>query len=148
MSVKRILVLHGPNLNRLGQREAEHYAAMTLNELDQSLIQYAEKAGVQLDCKQTNSEATLIDYIHQATVDLVDYIIINPAAYTHTSIACRDALLSTRIPFIEVHLSNIFDRESFRHHSYFSDVALGTISGLGANGYLLALNHILSILAK
>ncbi|MCX7115474.1 MAG: type II 3-dehydroquinate dehydratase [Gammaproteobacteria bacterium] len=146
--MKRILVLHGPNLDRLGQREPELYGKTTLKELNQSLVDGANSAGVQLTCKQSNSESTLIDYIHQALDDQIAYIIINPAAYTHTSIACRDALVLTHIPFIEVHLSNIFARESFRHQSYFSDVALGTISGLGANGYHLALNHILSILAK
>lgn len=146
MSTKRILVLHGPNLDHLGQREPEYYGSTPLQMLDQTLIAHAAQAGVVLACQQSHSESTLIRWIHEAYTDKISYLIINPAAYTHTSIALRDALLCARIPFIEVHLSNIYAREAFRHHSYFSDIAMGVISGLGSHGYLLALDYILSIM--
>lgn len=141
---KNILVLHGPNLNLLGAREPEVYGSVTLNEINRSLMVLATEAGVKLTSFQSNAESGLIDYIHWAMNDGVDFIIINPAAYTHTSIALRDALAATGIPFIEVHLSNIFARESFRRKSYFSDLALGVISGLGAKGYELALKYALN----
>ncbi|HAT8178636.1 TPA: type II 3-dehydroquinate dehydratase [Legionella pneumophila] len=141
--MKKILVLHGPNLNLLGSREPSIYGHTSLTQINSHLIQEADNAGIQLSCFQSNAEAELIHAIHQAKIDKINYIIINPAAYTHTSIALRDALSAVAIPFIEVHLSNIFSRETFRHHSYFSDIAVGVISGLGAQGYLLALQAII-----
>jgi 3-dehydroquinate dehydratase II len=141
---KNILVIHGPNLNLLGTREPEVYGAVTLAEINGSLTKLAEKEGAGLNYFQSNAEGELIDRIQQASTEKIGFIIINPAAYTHTSIALRDALAATRIPFIEVHLSNIFARESFRQKSFFSDMAVGVISGLGAKGYELALNYVLS----
>ncbi|WP_456373707.1 type II 3-dehydroquinate dehydratase [Thiolapillus sp.] len=135
----RILVLNGPNLNLLGTREPGHYGKATLADLQARLQEQAGILNVQLDFFQSNAEFELVDRIHQAGRDAEDFILINPAAFTHTSVALRDALLGVNIPFIEVHLSNVFARESFRHHSYFSDVAVGVISGLGAQGYELAL---------
>lgn len=135
----RILVLHGPNLNLLGRREPGLYGAETLAAIDQRLQAGAREAAVQLDTLQSNHEGELVDRIHQAADDGTDFIIINPAALTHTSVALRDALLGVGIPFIEVHLSNVHAREPFRQHSYLSDVALGVITGLGASGYELAL---------
>jgi len=141
---KNILVIHGPNLNLLGTREPEVYGAVTLTEINRNLAKLAEKEGISLNCFQSNAEGELIDRIQQAGAEKIDFIIINPAAYTHTSIALRDALAATRIPFIEVHLSNIFARELFRQKSFFSDMAVGVISGLGAKGYELAFNYVLS----
>ena len=141
--MKKILVLHGPNLNLLGLREPSVYGLTSLAQLNEELQQHASASGVALIAKQSNSEAELINAIHQASKGNVDYLLINPAAYTHTSIAMRDALLAVHIPFIEVHISNIHARESFRHHSYFSDIAEGVISGLGTNGYVLALDAII-----
>jgi 3-dehydroquinate dehydratase-2 len=146
--MKKILVLHGPNLNLLGLREPHLYGSQTLNELNAQLEQRAEAAGFIFQAVQHNSEGELIDAIHQAYADHIDYLIINPAAFTHTSIAMRDALMAVRIPFIEVHLSNIYAREPFRRHSYFSDIAAGVITGLGGYGYHLALNAILNDLTK
>lgn len=140
---ENILVLHGPNLNLLGMREPELYGSVTLDEINGRLSVLAEEVGIKLVAFQSNTEGELIDRIHQGIEDGIDFIIINPAAYTHTSIALRDALAATRLPFIEVHLSNIFARESFRKESYFSDLALGVISGLGAKGYELALSYAL-----
>jgi 3-dehydroquinate dehydratase-2 len=133
----RILVLNGPNLNLLGLREPSLYGQETLDTIEQRLLEQA--GGHQIECFQSNAEHELVDRIHQAAADRVAFILINPAALTHTSVALRDALLGVAIPFIEVHLSNVFARESFRHHSYLSDVAVGVISGLGAQGYELAL---------
>jgi 3-dehydroquinate dehydratase II len=141
--MKKILALNGPNLNLLGTREPSVYGSVTLDQINADLIQAAQKAGFALTCFQSNSEGDLIQAIHQAKNDKVDYIIFNPAAYTHTSIALRDALTAVAIPFIEIHLSNIYSRETFRHHSYFSDIAKGVISGFGAQGYLLALTSII-----
>ncbi|MBA2652982.1 MAG: type II 3-dehydroquinate dehydratase [Tatlockia sp.] len=141
--MKKILVLHGPNLNRLGNREPSVYGTTTLATLNADLKEQAKIAGLNLSCKQSNSEAELIDIIHQASDDGIAYFIINPAAFTHTSIALRDALAATAIPFIEVHISNIYTREIFRQHSYFSDIARGVISGLGVKGYSLALQAII-----
>jgi 3-dehydroquinate dehydratase-2 len=141
--MKKILVLHGPNLNRLGNREPSVYGNTTLATLNASLEQQAKKAGFNLCCQQSNSEAELIDLIHQASDDKTDYLIINPAAFTHTSVALRDAVAAAAIPFIEVHISNIYTREIFRQHSYFSDLARGVISGLGVKGYSLALQAII-----
>jgi 3-dehydroquinate dehydratase-2 len=133
------LVLHGPNLNLLGRREPDHYGHARLEDINQTLKNMAEEKGHKLDSLQSNAEYVLIDSIHQASEQKVDFIIINPAAFTHTSVALRDALLGVAIPFIEVHLSNVYSREAFRQHSYFSDIATGIISGLGAQGYYLAL---------
>lgn len=133
------LLLNGPNLNLLGKREPQHYGHLTLNDIETQLISQAEQQQHTLACFQSNSEGALVDRIHQAMDDAVDFILINPGAYTHTSIALRDALLGTAIPFIEIHLSNVHQRETFRHHSYFSDVATGIIVGLGTLGYELAL---------
>ncbi len=134
----KILVLHGPNLNLLGTREPEIYGADTLVAIDQNLLQMASQNGVELETFQSNLEGELVSRIQQAATDGIQFIIINPAAFTHTSIALRDAFLATEIPFVEVHLSNVFAREEFRSHSYLSDIALGIISGFGKNSYLLA----------
>ena len=141
--MKNILVLHGPNLNLLGTREPEVYGRTTLNEINAKLAAQAESSGAKLSSLQSNAEATLVERIHQARTDGTDFIIINPAAYTHTSVAIRDALSAVAIPFIEVHLSNVHAREAFRKESYFSDIAVGVISGLGAKGYELALEYAL-----
>jgi len=133
----KILLLNGPNLNLLGTREPEIYGSDTLNSIFERLEKLASQH--KLTQFQSNSESDLVDQIHQAAQDGVDFILINPAAFTHTSIAIRDALLGTNIPFIEIHLSNVHQREEFRQHSYFSDIAIGTIVGLGAQGYELAL---------
>ena len=134
-----ILVLHGPNLNLLGRREPDQYGAATLAEIDQALMDQAAEAGHHLQHLQSNAEYELIERIHGAPAEGIDFSLFNPAAFTHTSVALRDALLAVRIPFIEVHLSNVHRRETFRHHSYFSDIAEGVICGLGATGYRLAL---------
>jgi len=135
----KLLVLHGPNLNLLGEREPGHYGTQTLASIDQSLVTLAQSLGAELQSFQSNAEFELITRVHEAKNEAVDFIIINPAAYTHTSVALRDAFSAVKIPFIEVHLSNVHARESFRHHSYFSDIAVGVICGLGAQGYELAL---------
>lgn len=135
----RILVLHGPNLNLLGSREPGVYGHATLAAIHQTMEAQGRAAGVQVESYQSNSEGELIDRVQSAASEGIDFIIINPAAYTHTSIALRDALTAVAIPFIEVHLSNVHARESFRQHSYFSDIAVGVICGLGAKGYELAL---------
>lgn len=140
----RILVVHGPNLNLLGTREPEHYGSVTLSDINLALARLAESAGVDLESFQSNHEGALIERIHTARDQGVRAIIINPAAYTHTSVALRDAMAAVAIPFIEVHLSNVHARESFRQHSYFSDLAVGVISGLGHEGYLLALEYLLN----
>jgi 3-dehydroquinate dehydratase-2 len=141
-----LLVLNGPNLNLLGSREPGHYGAQTIDSINQRLGECAKKLGVGLLTFQSNSEPELIDHIHAAPHEDIDFIIFNPAAFTHTSVALRDALLAVRIPFIEVHLSNVHAREDFRKHSYFSDIAVGVISGLGPIGYELALQAALSYL--
>ena len=140
----RLLVLHGPNLNLLGTHEPGYYGLRTLADINIALARRAEQAGVELETFQSNHEGALIERVHAAREQGVSYIIINPAAYTHTSVALRDALAATAIPFIEVHLSNVHAREEFRHHSYFSDLATGVICGLGSEGYLLALEYLLS----
>ena len=142
---KNILVLNGPNLNLLGTREPEHYGAVTLDAINQGLAQRAKQAGVDFASYQSNVEGELVNRIQQAQRESVDFIIINPAAFTHTSIAMRDALAAVKLPFIEVHLSNVFAREEFRHHSYFTDLAVGIISGLGSKGYELALEYALQL---
>ncbi len=134
-----ILVIHGPNLNLLGTREPEHYGSTTLLEIDDQLAAMASKTGHTLKSIQSNAEHDLVDAIQEASRSGTDYIIINPAAFTHTSVALRDAMAAVKIPFIEVHLSNIHGREAFRQQSYFSDLADGVISGLGPLGYQLAL---------
>ncbi|AHV94430.1 type II 3-dehydroquinate dehydratase [Bordetella holmesii] len=138
---RRILVLHGPNLNLLGSREPEIYGSLTLAQINEGLESVATELGVTLSALQSNHEGALVDRIQAAARDGTDFIIINAAAYTHTSVAVRDALAAVAIPFIEVHLSNLYKRESFRHHSYLSDIAIGLISGLGANGYEAALRY-------
>ncbi|MCU0562751.1 MAG: type II 3-dehydroquinate dehydratase [Desulfobacterales bacterium] len=140
--------MHGPNLNLLGSREPEHYGSDSLASIDDALARRAEAAGHELDAFQSNAEHELIDRIHQAGRDGVRFILINPAAFTHTSVALRDALLGVGVPFIEVHLSNVYRREPFRHRSYFSDVAVGVITGLGAQGYTLALDAALARLGS
>lgn len=134
----KILVLHGPNLNMLGQREPEHYGSAGLDAIGARLEELAVDYGHELTSFQSNAEHALVERVQAASGDGVDFIIINPAAFTHTSIALRDAFLASGIPFIEVHLSNIHRREEFRHHSYFSDIAVGVIAGLGPQGYELA----------
>ncbi len=139
-----VLVLHGPNLNLLGTREPEVYGSVTLGQIDAELAQIAQEAGRALQSFQSNHEGALIDRVHAARSDGTEAIIINPAGYTHTSVALRDALAAVALPFVEVHLSNIHRREPFRHHSYFSDLAEGVICGLGAAGYRLALQYLLA----
>jgi len=141
MSQPRILILHGPNLNLLGQREPHIYGATTLAEIDQSLLALGAELGLEVVHFQSNHEGALIDRLHAARLDGTRYIVINPAAYTHTSVALRDAIAATDLPFIEVHLSNVYRREAFRHQSYFSDLAVAVLSGCGAHGYALALRH-------
>ena len=141
-----ILLLNGPNLNLLGTREPEVYGATTLTSIEASLRSAAAEMSHSLECLQSNSEAALVDRV-QAAAGNVDFILINPGAFTHTSLALRDALLAVNIPFIEIHISNVYAREEFRRQSYFSDVAAGVIAGLGPQGYLLALqaaDHIVS----
>ena len=138
----KVLVLNGPNLNLLGQREPEVYGKQTLADIIAGLETQAQQADVELTHLQSNREYELIEKIH-ASFNNIDYIIINPAAFTHTSVALRDALLGVSIPFIEVHLSNVHARESFRHHSYLSDIAQGVICGLGAQGYSFALQSVI-----
>jgi 3-dehydroquinate dehydratase-2 len=137
----QVLVLHGPNLNLLGTREPEVYGAQTLAQIDAELNALGAAAGAQITCFQSNHEGALVDRIQAARTDGTRFIVINPAAYTHTSVAIRDALAAVALPFIEVHLSNIHRREPFRHHSYLSDLAVGVICGLGVSGYRLALRH-------
>lgn len=144
----RILVLNGPNLNLLGTREPGHYGQDTLADIEQRLRAQAESAAHQLDFYQSNAEHELVNHIHQAGQNGTEFILINPAAFTHTSVAIRDALLGIGVPFIEIHLSNVYSREPFRHHSYLSDVAIGVISGLGAEGYELALQAAISHVGK
>jgi 3-dehydroquinate dehydratase-2 len=140
----RILVLHGPNLNLLGSREPAVYGHVTLAQIDAELKAIALKAGATLDSFQSNHEGALIDRVHAARDDGTQFVIINPAGLTHTSVALRDALAGVALPFIEVHLSNVHRREAFRHHSYFSDLAEGVICGFGAAGYRFALEHALA----
>jgi 3-dehydroquinate dehydratase II len=140
---RKVLVLHGPNLNLLGRREPEKYGSTTLDEINRSLVAQGQKSGAVVDTFQSNSEADLVGRIQQLMDAPVDFVIINPAAFTHTSVAIRDALAAVRVPFIEVHISNVFAREPFRHHSYFTDLAVGMICGLGPRGYELALEYAL-----
>jgi len=135
----KILVLHGPNLNLLGDRETQHYGTDTLEAIDRRLVERGKRDGIEVATFQSNSESALIERVHAAKSDETAYILINPAGYTHTSVALRDALAAAAIPFIEVHLSNVHAREPFREHSYFSDLARGVVCGLGPQGYELAL---------
>ena len=143
----RILLLNGPNLNMLGVREPKHYGSISLTSIEEKIQTLATQHNVKVECFQANSEEKLINKIHES-FQQVDFILINPAAYTHTSVALRDALLAVSIPFVEIHLSNVHKRESFRHHSYFSDVAEGVICGLGAKGYEFAFLFAIDYLAK
>ncbi|MDP1594516.1 MAG: type II 3-dehydroquinate dehydratase [Gallionella sp.] len=142
--MKAILVLHGPNLNLLGTREPDVYGSTTLDEINARLTTLADKNGASLTCFQSNAEFALIERVHQARGDGTQFIIINPAAFTHTSVALRDALAAVAIPFIEIHLSNVHAREAFRRESFFSDLAAGVISGLGASGYEYAVQYALN----
>ena len=142
----RLLLLNGPNLNLLGTREPDVYGQQTLAQIEQALTEQARAAGAELSTLQSNAEHELVDAVQGTTAGGVDFILINPGAFTHTSIALRDAFLGVGLPLIEVHLSNIHQREEFRHRSYFSDIAEGVIVGLGAYGYELALSAALSIL--
>jgi len=146
--VRKILVLHGPNLNLLGLREPSVYGTQTLDDLNKQLIIQAQAHDIALECQQHQAESALIEAMHQAHRDTIDFVVLNPAAFTHTSIALRDAMLAVNIPFIEVHISNPLSRESFRHTSYFSDIARGVITGLGTYGYLLALDAIIHELTQ
>jgi len=141
--MSRILVLHGPNLNLLGEREPGIYGAATLTSINQRLERLAEDADCAVSCRQSNAEAELIEWVHAAAGDGTAFIVINPAAFTHTSVALRDAIAASGLPFVEVHLSNVHAREPFRHHSYFSDLAAGVICGLGPQGYEYALQFAL-----
>ncbi|WP_251451919.1 type II 3-dehydroquinate dehydratase [Parasutterella muris] len=141
--MKKILLLNGPNLNLLGTREPDKYGNKTLADIESSLSAYVSEKDAKLSYYQSNHEGDLVDRIQQAKEEGIDAVIINPGAYTHTSIAIRDAFLSVQIPFVEVHLSNIFKREAFRHHSYLSDIAQGCVIGLGAKGYFLAADALL-----
>ena len=143
-----ILALHGPNLNLLGQREPHIYGSDTLDDINQRLASQCESAGHQFSHLQSNSEAELIDRLHQARSDGTAFILVNFGGFTHTSVALRDAMLATELPFIEVHLSNLHAREAFRHKSYFADIAVGSIVGLGAQGYELALQAALNRLTN
>ena len=138
-----ILLLNGPNLNLLGRREPEHYGRQTLDDIISALMARCEAHGTEMDAFQSNAEHELIDRIHLAGEDKTQFIIFNPAAFTHTSVALRDALAGVAIPFFEVHLSNVYQREAFRHHSYFSDIAEGVIVGFGPKGYQLVLDAVL-----
>jgi len=147
-AMKHILVLHGPNLNLLGSREPDVYGRVTLDEINAKLTAQAQSGGAKLNYFQSNAEAALVERVQQARHDGTDFIIINPAAFTHTSVALRDALAAVALPFVEVHLSNVFAREAFRKESFFSDLAVGVISGLGATGYELALQFALQHSAR
>jgi 3-dehydroquinate dehydratase-2 len=144
----RILVLNGPNLNLLGTREPHIYGSTTLSDIETTLSQQTQAAGHELSHLQSNAEHVLLDRIHAARTDGTEFIIINPAAFTHTSVALRDALAGVAIPFIEIHISNVHAREAFRQHSYLSDIAVGVICGLGVQGYELALQGAIAQLSK
>ena len=139
MNIKNITVIHDPNLNLLGQREPDHYGTNTLADINDALTNEATKLNLNIEAFQSNSEAEIVDKVQSLTSD---FIIINPAAYTHSSVAIRDALAAMKIPFIEIHISNVFSREDFRKQSFFSDIAVGVISGLGTEGYCAALNYV------
>jgi 3-dehydroquinate dehydratase-2 len=140
---KKLLLLNGPNLNLLGTREPEVYGKTTLADIENAASAQAGAAGATISCFQSNHEGALIDRIHAAKSEGIDAIVINPGGLTHTSVALRDALAGVAIPFVEVHISNIYQREAFRHHSFLSDIAVGTICGLGVNGYRFAIDFVL-----
>ena len=140
----KILLLNGPNLNLLGTREPQTYGATTLAEVEAMCTRQASEAGARLECFQSNHEGALIDRIHAARLDGTDAIVINPGGLTHTSVALRDALVGVALPFVEVHVSNVHRRESFRHHSFLSGVALGVLAGFGVDGYRMALSHLVA----
>lgn len=140
---KNLLLLNGPNLNLLGSREPEVYGSTTLADVERAALEQARGGGATIECLQSNHEGDLIDSIHAAKQQKVDFIIINPGGLTHTSVALRDALAAVAIPFIEVHISNIHQRETFRHHSYLSDIAVGVLCGFGVDGYRLAIDFAL-----
>lgn len=144
----RILVVNGPNLNLLGTREPQTYGSTTLAQIEQALAEKAAAAGATLSCFQSNHEGEIIERLHQARDEQIGFVLINPAAFTHTSVAIRDAIAATGIPFVEIHLSNVHRREAFRHASYFSDLAEGVICGLGWRGYLYALDFALERLGR
>jgi 3-dehydroquinate dehydratase II len=146
--MSRLLVLHGPNLNLLGTREPEVYGHVTLADIDRALAEKASAAGVELSTFQSNHEGALVDRIQAARNEAVDFVLINPAAYTHTSVAIRDALAGVDLPFVEIHLSNVHRREAFRHQSYFSDLAVAVVCGFGWKGYLYALDFALERIAE
>lgn len=143
-----VLVINGPNLDRLGRREPEIYGYETLQDVNKRLQRRSFIAGIHLECYQSNSESELIERVHRAMDEKIKFIILNPAAYTHTSIALRDAVSMTNIPMVEVHISNPMNRESFRHTSYFSDIAQSTVTGMGTMGYDFALEYAISCLKK
>jgi 3-dehydroquinate dehydratase II len=146
--MSRLLVLHGPNLNLLGTREPDVYGRVTLADIDRALTDKASAAGAELSTFQSNHEGALVDRIQAARNEAVDFVLINPAAYTHTSVAIRDALAGIDLPFVEIHLSNVHRREAFRHHSYFSDLAVAVVCGMGWKGYLYALDFALERIAE
>ena len=144
----RILLVNGPNLNLLGTREPEIYGADTLDDIESRAVAVARECGHELTAFQSNAEHELIGRVHQAGREATDFLILNPGAFTHTSVALRDAIAAVRLPFLEVHLSNVHAREAFRHQSYFSDIAVGSIVGLGACGYELAVRAVATLLAR
>ena len=146
--MSKVLVINGPNLNLLGTREPQIYGSTTLADVERGLCTQGEALGVEVLCFQSNHEGAIVDRIHAARTEGVGWILINAGAYTHTSVAIRDALAGVAIPFVEVHISNVHKREAFRHTSYFSDIAVGTITGLGSHGYDLALQAALRHLKK
>jgi 3-dehydroquinate dehydratase II len=146
--MSRLLVLHGPNLNLLGTREPDVYGHVTLADIDRALADKASVAGAELSTFQSNHEGALVDRIQAARNEAVDFVLINPAAYTHTSVAIRDALAGVDLPFVEIHLSNVHRREAFRHHSYFSDLAVAVVCGFGWKGYLYALDFALERISE
>ncbi|MEJ2176706.1 MAG: type II 3-dehydroquinate dehydratase [Gammaproteobacteria bacterium] len=146
--MSKLLVLHGPNLNLLGTREPAQYGTTSLSDINRKLSELAAQHDFDIDCRQSNAEHDLVGWIQAAVQDGYEFIILNPAAFTHTSVAIRDALSAVALPFIEVHLSNVYSREPFRHHSYVSDIAQGVISGLGANGYEYALLSAIQFLSN
>jgi len=139
IKIMKVLLINGPNLNLLGTREPEIYGSLSLNEIESKLVQAAQSQSVELNCFQSNAEHEIVDIVQKSIKDSIDFILINPAAFTHTSVAIRDALAAVQIPFIEIHLSNPHAREPFRKHSYFSDLAMGVIAGFGVDSYLMAL---------
>ena len=143
-----ILVINGPNLNLLGTREPGIYGAATLADVEAAAVAQGEAAGYRVDCFQSNHEGAIVDRIHAARTDGTQFVVINPGAYTHTSVAIRDAFAGVSVPFCEVHISNVHKREAFRHHSYLSDIAVGVMAGFGVQGYTLALEFVIAQLEQ